>query len=278
MKQKIINFSKNLNLEEIGFVSCRNLNHTLQDRLKNEVKAFTVKTIISIAFPYCYEPPKTLKKNGFSLYAKRKDYHVVIKSYLMQIAQYIESLGGKTKLFVDSNTLPERYLATLAGLGFIGKNQMLIHPKYGSYVFLGEIATDLEIEEGCIQKPLVGCGSCDICIKCCPGKALGFQTFKIENCLSHLTQKKQLDEEEILEVQKSGLIFGCDTCQLGCPYNQKAMLSPFEAFQKLDIMEQEPEVYANMTNAFFKEHIKQSACGWRGKKVIERNARLKLKQ
>lgn len=278
VRQKIINFCKDLQLDEIGFVSCQGIDHFLHETLNQEMITFKVKTIVSIAFPYCYEPLNQLKNNGFSIYAKRRDYHYVVKHYLTQIAQYIESLGGKTKIFVDSNALKERYLATLAGIGFIGRNQMLINPKYGSYVFLGEVATDLEVETEPIKKNKLSCGNCRRCITCCPGGALDFQTYKVENCLSYLTQKKQLTETETQKVQKSGLIFGCDSCQLCCPYNQRARLSPLEAFQKLEVMEQEPEVYVAMTNAFFKNQIKQSSCGWRGKKVIERNAQFKLKR
>lgn len=290
MRQKIIQFCKLLHLDSVGFVSYEQFPESLKTCLGDEITTFNVETIISIAFPYCYEPINTLKNNGFSIYTKRLDYHLVVKTYLSQIAQFIEeNFDGETQIFVDSNHLPERYIALLAGIGFIGKNQMFITPKYGSYVFLGEIVTNLKINthpstlnhEGFFSKSLVSnrnCGNCQICINCCPGKALSVQNYNSEKCLSQLTQKKQINEEEEHKIQKSGLIFGCDYCQLCCPYNKNIELSPLELFQKLDIMEQEPEIYATMTNAFFKEYLKKSACGWRGKKVIERNAKLKVKQ
>ena len=102
------------------------------------------KTIISIAFPYLHDG--VYNSNGFSLYTRGLDYHRVVKSYLDKICEFIEKIGGKAMSFVDSNTLPERYIAYLSGIGFIGKNNMLITKKYGSFVFLGEIITDLDID------------------------------------------------------------------------------------------------------------------------------------
>ena len=101
------------------------------------------KTIISIAFPYLHDQEHF--DNGFSLYTRGNDYHRVLKDYLDKICEFIILRGGKAISFVDSNTLPERYIAYLAGVGFIGKNNMLITKEYGSYVFLGEIITDLEM-------------------------------------------------------------------------------------------------------------------------------------
>ena len=101
------------------------------------------KTIISIAFPYLWVENNI--ENGFSKYTKGLDYHRVVKKYLDKICDFIKSKGGEAISFVDSNTLPERYIAYLANIGFIGKNNMIITEKYGSYVFLGEIITDLEL-------------------------------------------------------------------------------------------------------------------------------------
>ena len=103
------------------------------------------KTIISIAFPYLYD--KVYNENAsFSKYTLGKDYHIVATQYLKKICKFIEDMGGRAMFFVDSNSLPERYIAQLSGVGFIGKNNALITEKYGSYVFLGEIITDLVVE------------------------------------------------------------------------------------------------------------------------------------
>lgn len=91
------------------------------------------KTIISIAFPYLWVENNI--ENGFSKYTKGFDYHRVVKKYLDRICDFIKSNGGEAISFVDSNTLPERYIAYLSGVGFIGRNNMIITEKYGSYVF-----------------------------------------------------------------------------------------------------------------------------------------------
>ena len=297
MEQQIRTFCETLGIDTMGFMPCRRLDELVpfyrkreERNLQNEFEAKDIemrvnplhympegKTIISIAFPYHHQEQEVL--NGFSTYTKRPDYHRVVKSYLDQIKAFIETLGGKAVTFVDSNTLPERYIAYLAGVGFIGKNNMLITEKYGSYVFLGEIITDLEVngKNQRTQAEMLAhkeCGSCERCLKECPTKSINSFQCNPNICLSYLTQKKQLNEKEIKLLK--GNIFGCDYCQLQCPYNLNAVSSPLEAFKILDFMEEQAEVYAGMDNAFFKEKLSGTSCGWRGKNVIKRNALIRL--
>ena len=242
------------------------------------------KTILSIAFPYYHkddncEDGSEAVNNGFSIYTQRPDYHRVVKKYLQQISDYIMSLGGKTMSFVDSNALPERYIAYLAGVGFIGRNNMLITKKYGSYVFLGEIITDLEIE--CKEKRIgekisqyVECGDCTSCISECPTKSINKAHCNPNICLSYITQKKDITNQEMHLLK--GNIFGCDFCQLKCPYNENVVTSVLDDFATLAYMREEVEVYAHMDNKYFKEKISSTSCGWRGKNVIRRNAIIHL--
>ena len=163
IKEDIINYCNSLGLDTLGFIKCREFaelkdffyerrkqgleNEFEEKDIEKRINPFNYmsdgKTIISIAFPYLHDI--NYFDNGFSVYTRGKDYHKVVKSYLSKICEYIESIGGKANSFVDSNFLPERYIAYLAKVGFIGKNNMIITEKYGSYVFLGEIITDLEI-------------------------------------------------------------------------------------------------------------------------------------
>lgn len=297
MEKQIRTFCESLGLDTMGFMPCRRFDELIPfykerkaKHLQNEFEANELelrvnpfhympegKTILSIAFPYHHKEQE--KANGFSTYTKRADYHRVVKGYLEQIKVFIESLGGQAMTFVDSNTLPERYIAYLAGVGFIGKNNMLITKKYGSYVFIGEIITDLEVmhkRERTRAEMLAykECGSCERCLKACPTKAINKFQCHPNICLSYLTQKKALSDREINLLK--GNIFGCDACQLECPYNIEAMASNLEAFKRLDFMEEPAEVYAQMDNAFFKQKLSGTSCGWRGKNVIKRNALIRL--
>lgn len=298
IKQKIIDFCGSMGLDTIGFCPCRKFEELkpfyemrLRRHLQNEFEAKELeerinpfmympegRTIISLAFPY-YVKEQEEKENGFSIYTKRQDYHRVVKQYLNELISFIESLGGKAVGMVDSNALPERYIAYLAGVGFIGKNNMLITEKYGSYVFLGEIITDLEIK--CIEerhyedlKQYKECGSCEKCLGECPTRSINKAGCNPNICLSYLTQKKDLTDGEIKLLK--GNIFGCDFCQLKCPYNENAESSGLSGFKALDYMNDEPAFYAGMDNKFFKEKMSSTSCGWRGKNVIKRNALIRM--
>lgn len=297
LKKKIETFCNQLGLDVVGFIPCRRFDELssfflmrqekqwqnefeeqeIEKRINPNLYLESGKTIISIAFPY-YDG-KNQTSNGFSIYTKRMDYHRVVMQYLNQILEYIESLGGTGTCLVDSNSLPERYIAYLAGLGFLGRNNMLITKQYGSYVFLGEIITDLEIDCSDLRtfediSRYEECNQCNHCLTECPTKSIHMGGCNPNICLSYLTQKKELSDQEASMLK--GNVFGCDFCQLQCPYNQQAQYSKLSEFATCEYMEQEEIVYAEMTNRYFKDYIKQTSCGWRGKKVIQRNATLAL--
>lgn len=291
-------YCRSLGLDTMGVIPCRPFEELREfyvgrqeKKLQNEFEEKDLerrihpnllmeegKSIISIAFPYYHQEKGS--SNGFSTYTKRTDYHKVVRSYLNKICEWIESHGGKAKAFVDSNSLPERYIAYLAGVGFIGRNNMIITKNYGSYVFLGEIITDLEItskdqrrfEEIVSYKE---CGSCRNCYKECPTKSIHGGRINPNICVSYLTQKKELSDQEIKLMK--GKVFGCDSCQLECPYNVGVRQNVLPEFETLGCMEEELEVYAGMDNKFFKEKISGTSCGWRGKNVLRRNAIIELK-
>lgn len=293
LKQNIEDFCKSIGIENVGFIPCRKFEELeafykqrMSLNLQNEFEEQDIdkrinpylymedgKTILSIAFPYNDLADEV--DNGFSVYTKRPDYHKVVKNYLHQICEYIENLGGKAMSFVDSNALPERYIAYLAGIGFIGRNNMIMTKKYGSYVFLGEIITDLEID--CHDqrsfdeiKDYKECDTCRACIKACPTKSINQNRINPNICLSYFTQKKEITDQEIKLLK--GNVFGCDFCQKACPYNESIEKTNLEDFKTLEYMNEPVAVYAGMDNKFFKEKINGTSCGWRGKNVIKRNA------
>lgn len=299
IKESILEYAKTLNLDLIGFTKCRKFNELYDfyenrkiNGLENEFEEQDIekrinpkhymedgKTIISIAFPYLHDI--CYKDNGFSIYTRGLDYHKVVNSYLNKLCEYIKSLGGKALAFVDSNTLPERHIAYLSGIGFIGKNNMLITKEYGSFVFLGEIITDLEMD--CIDNnrtfieinKFKECGECEICYKNCPTKAINKAQKNCNICMSYITQKKEIDNK-FFKIM-NGRIFGCDSCQNTCPYNKNIKYSTIDEFMPLDFMTNyDLESLIKMTNGEFKRKYKNTSCGWRGKNTIIRNGLIRL--
>lgn len=152
-----------------------------------------------------------------------EDYHRFLKERLRQLACFIESRLPKGtfwryKICVDSVPLAERALAARAGLGFIGKNHMLIHPVLGCQLLLGELITTLPLPP---DRPAAadGCGSCTRCIEACPAAALRPDgLFQTNRCISFLTQYAH----DAAQLQTGRWLFGCDECLLACPYEQKS--------------------------------------------------------
>ena len=226
------------------------------------------KSIVVCLFSYCIA-----EKSPISEYAMGDDYHTVIKDRLSGVCEVLEKKGYKAMTFSDNSPLSDRHLAYLAGLGFFGKNTMLINEEYGSKIFIGYVMTDCELEE---DKPLDKdvCLNCGECVRACPGGAIGDDFSFNENlCASFLTQKKgELSAKEREIIKKSGYIWGCDICQDVCPYNHSAKLTTLDEFSKNLIYS--IDVPPNMTNKEFKERYGTRAFAWRGKNVIIRNVGL----
>ncbi len=167
-----------------------------------------------------------------SRYAWGRDYHKVLKGRLAKAAALLESAGYKARVCVDTAPVRERALAVRAGLGFIGKNGMLINREFGSYLFLGEVITDLALDNAGSAKG--GCGGCTLCLKACPTEAIVEpRIVDSRRCLSYWTieHRRAFSESTPLLV---GHLFGCDGCQEACPYNKKSPLSGEGEFQPRD--------------------------------------------
>ncbi|MEG2353983.1 MAG: tRNA epoxyqueuosine(34) reductase QueG [Clostridium sp.] len=297
LKENIKNKIKSLGLDTFGFLKCE-IFYELKEFLKEKNKHDSVnefeekdidkkinpwlimpegKTIISIAFPYYVLDKQENSEVYFSCYTKTYDYHKVVHKYLDLIIAHIKSLGGNGIAIVDSNPLPERYMAVKSGVGFLGKNNLVITKEHGSYVFLGEIITDLLIEADMPKDNL--CGSCIKCIEKCPTKSIKIQNSTNLNgvinnsniCLSYITQKKDIDFPWINLM--GGRIFGCDSCQEVCPYNENIEGKILDDFISIDYMDDvNLESLLNLENKSFKDNYKVTSCGWRGKNILIRNA------
>ncbi|HBT19524.1 MAG TPA: tRNA epoxyqueuosine(34) reductase QueG [Clostridiaceae bacterium] len=235
------------------------------------------KTILSVAFPYVYDT-YIHSKGYFSLYTLGQDYHVVVKRYLEEVAEILREQGYEAKVYADNNGLPERYIAQASFVGDIGRNHMLITKNYGSYVFLGEILTDCPMETrergyDHLESHEI-CGSCSNCIKACPTSILGTEFTQTKKCMSYITQSKEVTDEELLLFK--GRLFGCDTCQRTCPLNKGVATSTIQAFEPKGFMKYpDLKALASLTNAGFLPY-KATSSGWRGKKLLQRNALIEL--
>ncbi|MCT7360394.1 tRNA epoxyqueuosine(34) reductase QueG [Thalassolituus pacificus] len=157
-----------------------------------------------------------------SRYALGRDYHKLVRKRLTELGKRLQQAAGEMgfRAFVDSAPVLERALANQAGLGWIGKNTMLINRKAGSYFFLGEILTDLPLP---MDKPYTQdhCGRCTACLDICPTQAfVGPHVLDARRCISYLTIELNGPIPEDLRPGIGNRIFGCDDCQIGCPWNR----------------------------------------------------------
>jgi epoxyqueuosine reductase len=196
------------------------------------------KSILSLAIPYRnpdfpVSSPRNKSGNARShphtsygqvaAYAWGEDYHNVLVRKLTALVHSIEvQVGHKVsnRYYTDTGPILERDLAQRAGLGWIGKNTCLINPKSGSYLFLAEIFLDLEIEP---DLPFVAdhCGTCTRCIDACPtGCILPNRSLDARRCISYLTIENKVEIPEALRPMLGNWVFGCDICQMVCPWNR----------------------------------------------------------
>jgi epoxyqueuosine reductase len=161
------------------------------------------------------------KKAFVSGYARGRDYHKIMRSRLKKLVSKIKVHSShENRVFVDSAPVLEKALAQKAGLGWIGKNTLLLNKNAGSYFFLGEIYTDLELP---IDEPKIvnHCGSCTSCMDVCPTKAFeGPNQLDARKCISYLTIEYKGSIKEELRPMMGNRIFGCDDCQIFCPWNK----------------------------------------------------------
>ncbi len=221
----------------------------------------TPKSVILCIFPYrVAEPPL----RNISRYAMVEDYHVVATNLLNDVCNACREVfsGASFVPFVDNSPIREIPAAVLAGLGAMGQNGLLIHPRYGSYLFLGEIVTDLELPAS--EQTSAGCQNCGRCVAACPAHAITEKGVNPAMCLSHITQKKgALTPEEIALIRCGNLLWGCDRCQEVCPHNNALPETPIAAFLE--------NIEPYVTRERIPQLVSTRAFGFRGVGVIERN-------
>nr|WP_285862979.1 tRNA epoxyqueuosine(34) reductase QueG [Brevibacillus sp. MER 51] len=302
-KQSIIDYAKEIGIDKIGFASAdpfttlkeRLLVHRekgyesgfeesdLEKRTNPELLLDGARSLISIALAYpskLKNPPKSepgAYRGILCRAAWGTDYHHVLRDKLDKLTRFIMELepGARIESMVDTGALSDRAVAERAGIGFVGKNCAIITPEFGSWVYLGELVTNLPLPS---DQPIEeGCGDCNICVDACPTGALiqGGQ-LDAQRCVAYLTQVKDFIPDEF-RGKIGNRLYGCDTCQTVCPKNRRIDNDHHAEFQP------DPEIakpllipLLQMSNKEFKEKFGLSSSSWRGKKPIQRNAILAL--
>ena len=300
IKEEIIKLSKDIGISKIGFTTADDFDYlekslrlsveegrnsgfehkNIEERIKPKLSLASAKTIISIAVAYPHklkqQPQKTAYKRGkFTPNSWGLDYHYVLQDKLDRLAKGIEELTAnfEYKGMVDTGALVDTAVARRAGIGFIGKNGLVISKEFGSYMFLGELITNLDIEPD--QPVDYDCGDCNRCVTACPTSCLiGDGTMNAKRCLSFQTQDKGIMDLEFRKKIKT-VIYGCDICQICCPYN-KGLDNPLATEIDPDLAHPELLPFLELSNGQFKEKFGHIAGSWRGKNILQRNAIIAL--
>lgn len=301
LKQWIIRKAQEIGIDKIGFTHAGNFEslrpglieqkekgHTtgfehdnLDERLCPERLMGNVKTIISVALAY----PSRIKKEEidelehvprgqFARASWGTDYHHILNKKMAQLIDLIKQKVSEESDFmpmVDTGALIDVAVAQRAGLGWIGRNGLLITKEFGSFVYLGEIMTNIELEPD--EPTTDGCANCMKCIKACPTSALiGDGRMNGKKCLSYVTQAKGVMPPQYRKKMRN-MIYGCDICQLVCPHNKGKDFHFHDDMKPVadDVM---PDLVAliQMSNKQFKQKYGYLAGSWRGKNPLQRNA------
>ncbi len=241
------------------------------------------KSVICVGLNY--KPPKqkrphTHVRTGLvTSYAQYEDYHFFIKKLLHKLIEFISSITGtshKFKICVDSAPLAERALANQAGLGFIGKNHMLINPILGPQILLGEIITTVKLPP---DEPIIAnCSGCSKCIEACPTGALRTNgQFDANMCASYLTIEHKGQIPTYLADKIGDRLFGCDECVLACPYQENAPVCKNNQFKYYpNWVELNLHEILNLTEEQFETRFADSVIKRLGLAGLQRNARICL--
>ena len=207
-------------------------------------------------------------------YACTTDYHTTIKQMLVELCQRLKEIDANfsARCFVDSAPIFEKRYAVEAGLGWIGRQSLLITPDYGSFVLLGEIVMTAECNH--YDKPLesVGCGECRRCVEVCPNGAIKERHIDTSRCISCATIERHGEGEQC---NLHGWIFGCDECQSVCPYNKRAPKFTNSRFAPIfNPAEMTPQEWLALSEEEFSARFAQTPLQRSGLARIKANIRL----
>ena len=221
------------------------------------------KSVICLMYNYFTEQKQVDEETPkISMYAFGKDYHTVVKEKLWLFFDLIKQEAGdiEGRCFVDSAPVMERELAARAGLGWVGKNTLLINPKKGSYFFLAEIICDLDLEYDLPIKD--HCGTCTRCIDACPTDAISKEGYLMDasKCISYLTIELKNEIPTEYKNKIDNWMYGCDVCQQVCPWNRFSTQHNEEQFHpKPELLSMTKSDWQELTEETYKVLFKNSA-------------------
>ena len=221
------------------------------------------KSVICLMYNYFTEQKQVDEETPkISMYAFGKDYHTVVKEKLWLFFDLIKQEAGdiEGRCFVDSAPVMERELAARAGLGWVGKNTLLINPKKGSYFFLAEIICDLDLEYDLPIKD--HCGTCTRCIDACPTDAISKEGYLMDasKCISYLTIELKNEIPTEYKNKIDNWMYGCDVCQQVCPWNRFSTQHNEEQFHpKPELLYMTKSDWQELTEETYKVLFKNSA-------------------
>ncbi|WP_430489480.1 tRNA epoxyqueuosine(34) reductase QueG [Rossellomorea marisflavi] len=303
LKSDIISYSKTIGIDKIGFTTADTFTEMKNRLIRQEMAGFQSgfeepnidkrvdpsltfgqpRSIIAIALAYpskMKDAPRSKRGERRGIFCRASwgtDYHHILRDRLKKLEEYIVSRipEARFRSMVDTGELVDRAVSERAGIGWSGKNCSIITPEFGSYVYLGEMITNLPFSP---DKPIEdGCGTCNKCVDVCPtGALIEGGRLDAQKCIAFLTQTKGFLKDEY-RVKLGNRLYGCDTCQTVCPENKG------KDFHLHKEMEPDPEVakpllkpLLTISNRDFKETYGHISGSWRGKKPIQRNAIIAL--
>jgi epoxyqueuosine reductase len=303
LKGEIIEAASSLGIDKVGFASADPFNELKHILLNHRAKGFesgfeepnidkrvqpemsfdAPQSIISIAIAYpskLTDPPRSepgAYRGIISRSAWGEDYHHVLRDRLAKLETFITERVADARMesMVDTGALVDRAVAQRAGIGWAGKNCAVITPEWGSWVYLGEMITNIPFPADTSSRD--ECADCTLCIDACPtGALVGPGQLNSSRCISFVTQTKGVVEDE-LKRKIGNRLYGCDTCQVVCPKN-KGLNWTHQPELQPDPEKVKPLLIPllTMSNKEFTEQYGQSASSWRGKKPIQRNAIIAL--
>lgn len=297
MEEKIREIANSLGIKIIGFTNILDysyLNELLNKRIRSgynsefeeqvinkrlDVRSVFQKcrSIIAVGIPYGEGYKKIIAhdKGLLSISSFGEDYHRKLGTLLSQLAEEIKKhILYEYKICVDTSPLLDREICKNAGLGSYGKNSLLINKEIGSFINLGYLLTDLDLDCDNTIKNTDICGDCNLCIRSCPNGAIVKEgEINSKKCVSYLTQTKTYIPFEYRKNMRNQ-IYGCDVCQLVCPKNIiNSQKKPLHDFSSLLI---DLEELMLMNNKEFESKYSHLAGSWRGKNIWKRNALISI--
>ncbi|MEX3624065.1 tRNA epoxyqueuosine(34) reductase QueG [Viridibacillus arvi] len=303
LQEELIEYAKTIGIDKIGFTSAapfielKNLLRRQQELNfqsgfeESDIEKRTEPTLlleeaqsiiaIAIAYPSRMEnAPKGKRGERRGIFCRASwgmDYHTVLREKLALLEAFIQEKLPQAKMrsMVDTGELSDRAVAERAGIGWSAKNCSIITPEFGSYVYLGEMITNIPFAP---DEPMADqCGDCTLCIDVCPtGAIVQAGQLNSNRCVAFLTQTKGFLPDEF-RTKIGNRIYGCDTCQTVCPKNKGKLNWLHDAFKPdPEIAKPLLEPLLTISNKEFKAKFGYISGSWRGKKPIQRNAIIAL--